>query len=78
LFSAHAHHKILAYTATKHQVAPVIQTYDEVISLILGLNGVQCYEFNWMILSYIFEADQRWPCKATQGQRQSRKAKAKV
>jgi len=29
---------------------------------------------NDMILSYIFEADQHWPCRATQGQ--SRKAKA--
>ena len=31
-----------------------------------------------MILSYIVEADQRWPCKATQGQSQSHEAKASV
>jgi len=31
-----------------------------------------------MILSYSFEADQRWPSKATQGKDQSRKAKAKT
>jgi len=31
-----------------------------------------------MTLSYILEDDKRWPCKATEGQDQTRKAKARV
>jgi len=31
-----------------------------------------------MTLSYTFEVDERWPSKATQGQDQSRKVKAKT
>jgi len=46
--------------------------------LVLFLVSLAFKVMNQMTLSYTFGADKRWPSKATQGQGQSRKVKAKT